>query len=83
MPLNDSKMNDSTSLPVFPSSVLKVVCVSDTHGDDPSERVPGGDILIHAGDITDHSRVEDFQNALNWISSLPHKVKIIVAGEFY
>ena len=30
---------------------MKIVCISDTHGQYP-DNVPDGDILIHAGDIT-------------------------------
>jgi len=36
--------------------------------------------LVHAGDMTDHSTVEEFQTVLDWIGSLPHKVKVMVAG---
>ncbi|OQU98472.1 hypothetical protein CLAIMM_04257 [Cladophialophora immunda] len=68
------------SLPTFGSPVLRIVCTSDTHNDDCRESVPHGDIFVHAGDMTDNGTLEEFQKAYDWIASLPHPVKIIVAG---
>lgn len=67
-------------MPLFDSNVLKVVCISDTHADNPRASVPPGDILIHAGDMTDYSRVAEFKEVLDWMGSLPHRLKILVAG---
>ena len=64
----------------FPSSSLSIVCISDTHNDDCAKFIPDGDILVHAGDMTDDGTVEELQTAFDWICSLPHKVKVIVAG---
>ena len=62
-------------------SRLRVVCVSDTHNDDPSTEIPSGDILIHAGDIIDRgSSFEQYVAAVSWISNLPHAVKVVTAG---
>lgn len=57
---------------------IKVVCISDTH--DQTVEVPDGDILIHAGDLTNAGTVADIQKQLDWLKRLPHGVKIIVAG---
>ncbi|KAF3934438.1 hypothetical protein ABW19_dt0200120 [Dactylella cylindrospora] len=62
------------------SKSVRIVCISDTHNDDPSSRIPDGDILIHAGDMTDFGTVDELQKAYNWIAALPHKTKIVVAG---
>lgn len=68
-------------LPTFPSSSLRIVCVSDTHNDNPTPQVPDGDIFIHAGDIVDRgSTLEQYTAAIEWISNLPHKLKILTAG---
>jgi predicted phosphodiesterase len=67
---------------IFASPVLQIVCISDTHNDDCRDSVPHGDIFIHAGDMTDNGTFEEFQKAYDWIASLPHKVKIVVAGKF-
>jgi predicted phosphohydrolase len=55
------------------------VCISDTHSlkyDD----IPDGDLLIHAGDLTDGGTIPEIQQALNWLCSLPHKYKVVIAG---
>jgi predicted MPP superfamily phosphohydrolase len=57
---------------------VKVVCLSDTHTNTLS--VPNGDVLIHAGDLTNAGTVEEVQAQLNWLASLPHKEKIVIAG---
>ncbi|KAK6522971.1 hypothetical protein TWF281_002398 [Arthrobotrys megalospora] len=62
------------------TSTVKIVCVSDTHNDDCASKIPDGDIFIHAGDMTDFGTLEELQRAYNWIASLPHKTKIVVAG---
>jgi predicted phosphohydrolase len=61
---------------------LRIVCISDTHNDDPSAKVPDGDILLHAGDMTDDGTLEELETTLSWIRKLPHKKKVIIAGRF-
>jgi len=76
-------MDENIVLPVFDSSSLRFVCISDTHNDHCRLDIPKGDILLHAGDLTDFGTLEEMQKAVDWISSLPHPVKVIVAGEFF
>lgn len=57
---------------------MKVVLISDTH--EKIAPVPSGDILIHAGDLTMMGRADKIVQAGNWLRSLPHKHKIIIAG---
>ena len=59
---------------------IRIVCTSDTHNDDPTEKVPDGDVFIHAGDMTDYGTPEELKSALEWIRKLPHKLKIVIAG---
>jgi hypothetical protein len=70
-------------LPVFNSDSIRIVCISDTHGDDPSLSVPPGDIFIHAGDLGGPNRgtKEEMKSAYVWIEALPHLVKVVVAGK--
>jgi Icc-related predicted phosphoesterase len=60
---------------------LKIVCLSDTHELHRDVRVPEGDLLIHAGDITFFSRrpsvLADFND---WLGELPHKYKVVIPG---
>ncbi|KAF3385463.1 putative rhamnogalacturonate lyase C [Penicillium rolfsii] len=57
---------------------IAVVCISDTHNVQIS--VPDGDILIHAGDLTQSGSFQELQDALGWLRSLPHPIKIVIAG---
>lgn len=52
-------------LAVFPSRLLRVVCISDSHNDNASSSIPDGDILIHAGDMTDTGTVAELQSAFD------------------
>ncbi|KAG6003768.1 hypothetical protein E4U43_000872 [Claviceps pusilla] len=71
--------NPSTPTASTPSTgSVRIVCLSDTHNTRPS--VPPGDILIHAGDLTENGSFEEVQSGLRWLSSQPHRHKIFVAG---
>jgi len=59
---------------------MKLVCISDTHGDHQQVTVPAGDVLIHAGDVTAHGTERDLQDFLKWFGSQPHQHKLFVAG---
>ncbi|KAL8688601.1 MAG: hypothetical protein Q9224_004843 [Gallowayella concinna] len=61
-----------------PSSSIRLVCISDTH----SKRsvVPEGDVLIHAGDLGNEGTAAEIQDQIDWIASLPHQYKIVIAG---
>ena len=56
----------------------KIICISDTHSTTPE--VPSGDILIHAGDLTNRGNEAELRDQLAWLDSLPHKHKIFIAG---
>lgn len=60
-------------------SPIRVVCISDTHTHIPSE-VPDGDLLIHAGDMTNTGSVEEIQAQIDWLSSLPHSEIVVISG---
>lgn len=78
--INAHRVNSSPPLlkktPNRPS--IRVVCISDTHNKNPT--VPLGDVLIHAGDLTENGSFEEVQNGLRWLSSQPHRYKVFVAG---
>ncbi|EQK99589.1 phosphoesterase [Ophiocordyceps sinensis CO18] len=57
---------------------LRIVCISDTHNRQP--KVPLGDVLIHAGDLTENGSFQEMQDGLTWLSSQPHPYKVFVAG---
>ncbi|MCJ1449915.1 hypothetical protein MMC28_000243 [Mycoblastus sanguinarius] len=62
-----------------PSSRIRLVCISDTHTLKPPY-LPPGDVLIHAGDLTNAGTVDDIQDQVDWLSSLPYEYKIVIAG---
>lgn len=57
---------------------IRVVCISDSHGHYPT--VPSGDLLIHAGDMTNSGRKEDIQKTVDWLNTMPHRHIVVVAG---
>jgi len=61
---------------------LRLVCISDTHcqAEKMLEPVPEGDILIHAGDFTNYGRREEVEKFNTWLGTLPHRHKIVIAG---
>ncbi|PSN41933.1 Metallophosphoesterase domain-containing protein 1 [Blattella germanica] len=61
---------------------VRIVCMSDTHSMTPHIRfdVPEGDVFIHAGDFTRCGRQEEVIEFNTWIGTLPHKYKIVIAG---
>ena len=57
-----------------------IVVISDTHGRHRDVDVPGGDILVHAGDFTGSGRMSDVDEVDDWLGDLPHATTIVVAG---
>lgn len=63
----------------------RFVCVSDTHGYTPSEagfKLSAGDVLIHAGDLTNNGSMKELRKTMDWISKADFEIKIIVGGQF-
>ncbi|KAI6364512.1 hypothetical protein MCOR25_005643 [Pyricularia grisea] len=58
---------------------VRVVCISDTH-DQTFDNIPDGDLLIHAGDLTNAGTVKDIQAQIDWLASQPHQHKVMIAG---
>jgi Icc-related predicted phosphoesterase len=59
---------------------MRVVALSDTHSYHRRIKIPEGDVLIHAGDITWRGELEIFTDFANWMKELPHKKKVIIFG---
>lgn len=59
---------------------MRIVCISDTHGLQGNFPVPDGDLLIHAGDMCNIGSEEDVRRFAKWLSRLPHRWKVVVAG---
>lgn len=59
---------------------MRLVCVSDTHEQGRRVVVPDGDVLVHAGDLTYRGTLETIAREADWLRSLPHPHKVVVAG---
>lgn len=61
---------------------MKIVAPSDTHNlhEQMTHPVPGGDVLIHAGDLTNRGSLSDISSFAEWSKYLPHCHKLVIAG---
>ena len=59
---------------------MRIVAVADTHLCHRGLRVPDGDVLVHAGDLLRRGTLEELGVAAAWLRALPHRTKIVVAG---
>ena len=59
---------------------LRCVAMADTHGYHRELVVPDGDVLLHAGGLTTRGTRPQLEEVARWLRSLPHRHKIVVAG---
>jgi predicted phosphodiesterase len=61
---------------------MRLVAMADTHlfHEDDDFPVPDGDVLIHAGDLCRGGSLQELERAAAWLRALPHRHKIVVAG---
>lgn len=59
---------------------MRLVALSDTHADHEGLEVPGGDLLVHAGDATQRGRRDELVSFLTWFAAQPHPHKVFVPG---
>jgi hypothetical protein len=61
---------------------IRFVCISDTHNrtKDLNDRIPSGDVLIHAGDFTSVGKVNEVRIFNDFLATLPHQHKVVIAG---
>lgn len=64
---------------------MKIICISDTHNKHRQLNIPKGDVLVHAGDISEGGTKREIIDFLDWFSTQPHEHKIFIAGnhDFY
>ncbi|KAG0706348.1 Metallo-dependent phosphatase-like protein [Suillus ampliporus] len=66
-------------IPPHPGSDwTRFVCISDTHSH--TFDIPIGDVLLHAGDLSSWGSLSQLIITVEWLKSLDHPVKIMVAG---
>jgi Icc-related predicted phosphoesterase len=59
---------------------ISIVALSDTHGFHDSVDIPAGDILLHAGDLTDRGEIVEVERFNDFLGTLSHPTKIVIAG---
>ena len=59
---------------------MKFVAISDTHGKHQLLRLPRGDVLIHAGDISFKGRKDEVIDFLAWFQKQKFAYKIFIGG---
>ena len=62
---------------------MKITCISDTHNQHthiPPDWLEGGDVLVHAGDISGGGSLSEVEEFLVWFNEMPYTHKIMIAG---
>jgi len=59
---------------------MRVVCISDTHSLHDRLRIPDGDLLVHAGDMSKRGKRAEIEAFDRWLGTLPHPHKVVIAG---
>jgi len=62
---------------------MKITTISDTHNQHlhiPSDWLEGGDVLIHAGDVSGRGTQKEIEEFLQWFNELPYTHKIMIPG---
>lgn len=57
-----------------------ITFISDTHSLHNNINLPGGDLIIHAGDFSSRGYKHELKNFLKWFSKLNYDEKIFISG---
>lgn len=58
--------------------MISITCISDLHGFFPN--LPGGDLLLIAGDLIAQDTLDDYQRFKQWLNNLSYRCKIVIGG---
>ncbi|KAF9072975.1 Metallo-dependent phosphatase-like protein [Rhodocollybia butyracea] len=76
--------DNPAEIPAKESGWTRFVCLSDTHSNthwDKDGRMPRGDVLLHAGDLSRWGHVRMLKKTIDWLGNLEgYGSKIIIAG---
>ncbi|KIK63711.1 hypothetical protein GYMLUDRAFT_221967 [Collybiopsis luxurians FD-317 M1] len=76
--------SDSSEIPPKEDEWTRFICISDTHSGvhwDNGGRMPRGDVLVHAGDLSSWGTVKQLKKTIDWLASLEgYGSKVLIAG---
>lgn len=61
-------------------SLMKIDCISDTHGHHKKLMLPGGDMLIHSGDCSAQGELDEVLGFLDWFKEQDYSHRVLIAG---
>jgi len=59
---------------------MLITCISDTHGLHRQLKLVSGDLLIHAGDVSEYGTEDEIFDFTRWFAKQPFAYKIFIAG---
>ena len=59
---------------------MRLIFLSDTHGKHNEIKIPDGDFLIFGGDMCSRGTIPEIEKFSQFLKDLPHKHKIVIAG---
>ena len=62
---------------------IKAVLISDTHSNHAGLKLPDGDLLIHAGDLTGRGQIQAIVSVASWLDCQVHRYPmgvLVIAG---
>lgn len=61
-------------------TAVRLIAIADTHGYHDELDVPDGDVLVHAGDLTQRGTLKELAAVGHFLAALPHRHKLVIAG---
>ncbi len=59
---------------------MRILCYADTHGQHRRLPVLAADVVVFAGDLTEHGHLGELEDFAAWAGALPCAHKVVVAG---
>ncbi|KAK3685823.1 Metallo-dependent phosphatase-like protein [Podospora appendiculata] len=79
--MNNPPSSLSSPTPPPPPNLTRrtrIVCISDTHNS--TVKLPKGDVLVHAGDLTNQGSYSELSKSIRWLERADFEAKIVIAG---
>ena len=71
----------STDVKMASAIPTRIIVLSDTHGDGLNKDcLAAADVVLHCGDLTEESKLHEFETAIATLKTLHAPVKLVIAG---